>query len=133
MRDLTLDEFEDAPTKVQYIYVSLLMNHPIGSSIYEEAIKENPEYFPDEIEHREKWNAIPQEVHDAYWEEYMEIDQEIFKDVPHTGKGLMFYLNNPKESNEHKKAWDAAYKKVLPLREALHRKFYSKYGIKFLK
>jgi len=131
MKNLTHKELKDAPSEVQYLYMCSVMNHPIGSSIYEETIKKHPEYFPDEIEHRKKWEAIPKEVHDAYWKEYWKIDKEIYKDVPHRGKGILFYAQNPKEYAEYKEAFDAARKKALPLHEALHRKFYSKYGIEW--
>lgn len=131
MKDLTHKEFEDAPTKVQYIYMCAVMKQPIGSSTYEDAIKEHPEYFLDEIEHRKKWEAIPKEVHDAYWKEHCKIKEEVYKDVPHRGKGMLFYVQNPKERDEYNSAQEAANKKALPLFETLHRKFYSKYGIEW--
>lgn len=131
MKDLSNKEFEDAPAKVKYIYMCAFMKQPIGSSIYEDAIKEHPEYFPDEVEHRKKWEAIPKEVHDAYFEEYHKIDEELFSDIPHKGKGIMFFANNPEADKEFSRAWEAANKKALPLLEALHRKFYSKYGIEW--
>jgi len=131
MKDLTHKEFEDAPAKVQYIYMCAVMKQPIGSSTYEDAIKEHPEYFHEDVERRKKWEAIPQEVHDAYWKEYWKLDEEIYKNVPHRGKGLLFYAQNSKESAEYKSAWEAANKKALPLRETLHRKFYSKYSIEW--
>lgn len=57
-----------------------IMKQPIGSSTYDKAIKEHPEYFPDEIERIRKWELIPQKVHDKYWEEYWELDKEIMKE-----------------------------------------------------
>lgn len=81
MKDLTVKEFEDAPVNVQYIYMCAVLKQPIGLDTYEDAIKEHPEYFPDEIKHRKKSEKIPQEVHDAYFEERYKLEEEIFKDV----------------------------------------------------
>lgn len=59
MKDLSYAEFEKAPSKVQFLYVAAIMKQPVGSQMIEDAIKDHPEYFPDELEHRRKWAAIP--------------------------------------------------------------------------
>lgn len=92
MKDLTEKEFFEAPNKVQYIYMMGMMKRAIGSGVYEDAIKEHPEYFPDEVEHTRKWDAIPQDVHDKYWEEYWKLDKEIMKDVP-PSKGIFGWID----------------------------------------
>lgn len=130
MKDLTEKEFFEAPSKVQYIYMMGMMKHPIGSSIYEDAIKEHPEYFPDEVEHRRKWDAIPQDVHDKYLEEYWELDKEIMKDVP-PSKGIFGWIDDQEGYSEWNKKWTEANEKGKPLREALHKKFYSEYDIEW--
>lgn len=130
MKYLTEKEFFDAPSKVQYIYMMGMMKIPIGSSTYEDVIKEHPEYFPDEVEHRRKWDSIPQEVHDKYWEEYLELDKEIMKNVP-PNKGIMGWIDDQEGYSEWNKKRTEAYEKGNTLREALHKKFYSKYGIEW--
>jgi hypothetical protein len=130
MKDLTNKEFFEAPNKVQYIYMMGMMKQPIGSSTYEDAIKEHPEYFPDEVEDRRKWDAIPQEIHDKYWEEYWEIDKEVMKDVP-PSKGVIGWIDDQEGYNEWNKKWTKANEKAKPLRESLHKKFYSEYGIEW--
>jgi len=130
MKDLTEKEFFEAPSKVQYIYMMGMMKQPIGSSIYEDAIKEHPEYFPDEVEHRRKWDAIPQEVHDKYSEEYWKLDEEVMKDVP-PSKGIIGWIDDQEGYSEWNKKWTEANEKAKPLREALHKKFYSEYGIEW--
>jgi len=130
MKYLNEKEFFEAPSKVKYIYMMGMMKIPIGSSTYEDVIKEHPEYFPDEVEHRRKWDAIPQEVHDNYLEEYWELDKEIMKNVP-PNKGIMGWIDDQEGYSEWNKKWTEAYEKGNPLREALHKKFYSKYGIEW--
>lgn len=130
MKDLTEKEFFDAPNKVQFIYMMGMMKHPIGSGIYEDAIKEHPDYFPDEVEHRRKWDAIPQEVHDSYWEEYWKLDKEVMKDVPQS-KGIIGWIDDQEGYAEWNKKWTEANEKAKPLRKALHKKFYSEYGIEW--
>ncbi len=90
MKDLSVKEFEDVPSKVKYIYMCAVMKQPIDSTIYEDAIKEHPEYFIEEVEHSRKLDAIPQEVHDPYFKEYHKIDEELFSDIPHKGMGVCF-------------------------------------------
>ena len=130
MKDLTDKEFFEVPNKVQYIYMMGMMKQPIGSSTYDKAIKEHPEYFPDEVEHRKKWAAIPQEVHDKYWEEYWKIEEEVMKDVS-LSKGIMAWLDDQEGYSEWNKKWTEANEKAKPLREALHKKFYSEYCIEW--
>jgi len=133
MKNLTIKEFEEYPQEIKYLCICSLLNKPVVSSIYEDAIKKYPEYFPDIIEHRKKWEAIPQEVHDAYQKELFELDKKIYKDVPYSGKGILFYSQHPEEYEEHNKEWKTANKKAQPLYKKLHKKYYAKYGIKYNK
>lgn len=55
MKDLTEKEFLAAPAKVQFVYVAASLKQPIGFEMLDSAIRENPEYFPEEVEHRRKW------------------------------------------------------------------------------
>jgi len=131
MKNLSLNELEEVPVVVQYIWVMGASNTPIGSSIYNKAIKEYPQYFPEEVEHERKWSLIPKEVHEAYFKECHELDKVIYKDVPHQGKGIMFFVNNPKADKEHHTAWTEADKESESLRKKLHDKYYLKYGIEY--
>jgi len=130
MKDLTTKEFFEAPSRVQYIYTMGMMKQPIGSSLYNEAIEEHPEYFPDVIEHRKKWAVIPQKTHDDYWEEYWALDKEIMKDVPDS-KGIVYWASNPSDYVEWNKKYTKAKEQGKPLYQELHKKFYSKYGIEW--
>jgi hypothetical protein len=131
MKDLTAKEWETAPMEIKNLHLRAYMKLPTGCSTYENAIKEFPEYFPDEVEYSKKWNAIPQEVHDAYLEEYNKIEEMFFCNIPHKGAGMMFFAKHPDAHKEFNKAWIMARNKSLPFHESLHNKYYSKYGIKW--
>lgn len=130
MKKLTEKELQEAPNDVQYVYMCSIINHPIGINTYQEAVKKHPEYFPEEVEYNKKWNLIPQEVHDSYWKEYLELDKEIMKNVP-PSKGIFGWAKDPEGLNEWEKTYYEAEEKGRPLRKELHQKHYSKYGIDF--
>jgi hypothetical protein len=107
-----------------------MMKEPVGSQVIEEAMSENPEYFPDELEHRRKWALIPQSVHDEYLAEMQKLRTECYKDLP-PSKGIIFWVENSDDYNK----WNEAYKKCReienPLEKKLHKKYYGKYGIDY--
>lgn len=102
-------------------------NMPVSSKILEEAIAENPEYFPDEVEYRAKWDKIPQHVHDNYQKEMDALKSEVYKDMPHS-KGILGWIKDPTGLKEWESAYDKCRKIEEPLAAALHKKFYSQYG-----
>ncbi len=130
MKNLTYKEFLDAPAKIQFLYKMGIAKHPVGRKILEDAIKENPEYFPDEIEHRRKWALIPQQVHDDYWKEMEILKTEMYKDMPES-KGILGWIDDPKGYEEWSAKWSECYEKEQPLAKALHQKFYGRYGIQW--
>lgn len=128
MRSLTEEELNNAPIKVQQVYMMLIVNQFVSSSLYRECVDKYPDYFPEEVEHKNKWNSIPQEIHDAYWKEYWELEEQIMKDVP-PSKGVTGWINDKEGYNKWYKKWFDAKEKGKPLHEDLHKKYYSKYGI----
>jgi hypothetical protein len=130
MKSLTNKQLEEAPLLIQQIHFTWMIGRPIGSSTYEKAIADHPEYFPDEVEAKRKWDLVPQEVHDKYLEEYWQVHREIFKDVT-DGGGFMDTINNSSAHQAWRKANDEAYAKMKPLEKKLHNKYYLKYGIKY--
>jgi hypothetical protein len=130
MKKLTREEFLEAPTKVQFLYLMSMLNTPVGAKSFEDAIKESPEYFPDELEHRRKWALIPQQVHDDYWKERDVLHKEIFNDMP-PSKGIVYWVENPQDYTE----WILLYKNLRqieePLAEAIHKNHYNQYGIEW--
>lgn len=130
MKNLNYKEFLEAPHKVQFLYMMAMTKQPTGSEMIESAIKEHPEYFPDELEHRRKWALIPQSVHDKYWEERSALSSKMFIDMPES-KGILGWIDDPTGFAEWNKKWKECYEKEKPLAEALHNKYYAEYGIKW--
>lgn len=130
MKNLTHEELIAAPPKIRSIYFLAITKTPMGSGLIESAIKEHPEYFPDEVEHRKKWSLIPQSVHDDYWKEWRALEEKVYADIPDFG-GISNAMKHPEKFAEWSSARDAASEKARPLFKALHDKHYSKYGIEW--
>jgi len=130
MKDLTYKELLEAPARVQFIYTMAMAKQPVGSQIIEDAIKESPEYFPDELEHRRKWALIPQQVHDDYWKEREILRAEMYKEMP-PSKGILGWIDDPKGYEEWNIAYEKCSKAEKPFAAALHKKFYGQYGIEW--
>ena len=132
MKNLTYKELLEAPARVQFLYWMASTKQPVGSQMIEDAIKESPEYFPDELEHRRKWALIPQCVHDEYWAGKEKLRTECYKDMP-PSKGIIGWAFD--ESGDDYNNWNTAYQKCReiekPLAEALHKKYYGQYGIEY--
>jgi hypothetical protein len=128
--NLTNEDFLKAPAKVQILCLTSDFKIPIGSKMLEEVIEENPEYFPDILEHRRRWETIPQEVHENYNKSEKEIYDLVFKDFPES-KGIFGWIRDP----EGFKTWCEEYEKrwslMAPLLKDLHNKLYSRYGIEY--
>lgn len=80
-------DFLNAPSSVQFVKMMAVMEQPIGLEMYERALKDGPEYFPEEIEYRSKWALIPKEVKDAYSKESplwkLDVDDNAPDEVKH--------------------------------------------------
>lgn len=131
MKELTNNEFKDAPNIVKYIYVRSLMKQPVSASLFNEAVTEYPSYFPEEAEARRKWDTIPQKVHEAYWMEYWKLHNKICNAIPHYGLGILFYSDNPEQYIEYQNAMAIAEPKLERLKKKLHKKYYAEYGIDY--
>lgn len=128
MKELTYQELLEAPHIVQFLYVRGIFQQAVGSKMLNEAIEKHPEYFPDEVQLRQKWSLIPQRVHDAYLYEIEQMRKAVFKDMP-PSKGILGWLDDP----EGYKAWREAYDKFRPIEETrekeIHKKYYGPYGL----
>ena len=131
MNKLSYKEFEDAPEIVKYLHIAAFYKIPVGSSLYEDAMEKHPEYFSEEIERKKKWEAIPQDVRDAYFKELCKTEDEVFDKLPYAGMGILFYAQHPKEADAHSKSWEKANKELNPIRRKIHDKYFAKYGIKY--
>ena len=120
------EEYDKAPHLVKMIWLCRSYGTPIGASVFKEAVTRHPEYFPEEAENISRYEAIPMEVHEAYWKDYYLIQEETHKDVP-PGKGILGWINDMEGYKEFKIKSDQAREKAKPLHEANHIKHYSKY------
>lgn len=140
----------EIPSIVLFVQMAAMMDMPIGYDMYEKAITEYPEHFPEEVEYRRKWALIPQEVHDAYQKEMNdrgygfflsnenrdEFESEIGK-CPHPelqGNGIIWRVTvgDEKYFNEMQDidAWNNKYHRLRAIKEkAIWEKHYSKYGL----
>lgn len=103
-------------------------NTPVGSDMFRQAILENPDHFPEEYARMKAWEAIPQEVHNAYRRDWEIMYAELHKDEPDSD-GIFGIMENTEKS----RIWQAWWGKTYPIereKEAkLHKKHYSKYGV----
>ena len=130
MKDLTYKELLESPARVQFLYTMAMAKQPVSSQMIEDAIKESPEYFPDELENRRKWALIPQQVHDDYWKERKILRAEMYKEIP-PSKGILRWINDPKGYEEWSITYEKCSKAEKPFAAALHKKFYGQYGIEW--
>lgn len=129
MKNLTQSELLRAPVKVQYIYRMALFNQPVSNSYFEETVKLYPDYFPDEVEYRKKWDLIPQSVHDAYNSEMQILRNEMYKKLTPVTTGIFALVKDSDVLEEWGKFYDECRRKEIPLAMELHKKHYGAYGI----
>lgn len=128
--DLTYQQILEAPLLVQQIYIAAQTRGVIGGTTYERAIKEHPEYFPEEVERRRVWDAIPQSVHDAYWEEIWTLEKRVKVDMP-PSKGMLYWIANPEEHEQWLREGDKCAVILKPFIKDIHEKYYKGYGIEY--
>lgn len=129
MKKLTYNELLEAPAMIQFLYMMAEANIPVGLKMCEDAIREHPEYFLYELEHRRKWELIPQHVHDDYLRELKTLTAEVYKELP-PSKGISGWVD-VKEFEE----WSAVYMKCrkaeIQITVSLYKKHYGDYGIEW--
>lgn len=130
MKNLSYKEVLESPAKVQFLYTMAMSKQPVGMKILNDAIAEHPEYFPDEVEHRRKWELIPQQVHDDYLKEREALRIEMYKEMP-PSKGILGWIDDPKGYEEWNIAYEKCKKAEEPLVAALYEKFYGQYGVEW--
>jgi len=138
MKQLTKEEFEDAPGLVAMIYTAGMQKTPVNPDMYAKAIRMYPQYFPDEIKEQElvkkaekRFDAIPKEVKEKYEEEAKKAYDKAFKDVTMTNKFdiLRAKVKEPKKFKEYEKSLDKANKAYMKASEELYNKHFKDYGL----
>lgn len=125
MQHLTEKQFEKAPKIVQSIYVLTLLNQPVPGSVMNEAMERYPDYFQEEIQYKKIWEAIPQSVKDAYFDELHKALAHSFPD----NKGILYWINHQLEFQEYQKKYEEIRKQNEQIRKDIHKKHFEKYGL----
>lgn len=124
-----MGEIKGLSVSTQHVILCSTYSMPCNVDIYEQALKDNPEYFKEELEYRRKWEAIPKSIKNKYYKELGEFETNIYGKAPHAGKGLIFFANNPQASYEYSK-YIASYRDELESkRKELNDKYFKKYGL----
>lgn len=116
------------PHEVMFVRIAEQCGIPMGYSHYMEIIQKYPEHFPKEIEHKRKWDSIPQQVHDDYGNECQAMRNEVYKNLP-LSKGLMWVIENSQEYRDWQVEYDKCYKIEQEQQKILHDKYYKSYGV----
>lgn len=124
------DWFNRLHSSTQLVIVLQMVNGFVGSDTLEEALKHNPEVFPDIIERRKIWDTIPQKEKDAYFEELHKLNNGYYDSAPHSGMGIVWYVRHPKEDKERDKWLSAHREKYEKKCSELREKYFGKYGLK---
>jgi len=113
---------------------------PCGISDWRQAVIENPNFMQKEYDHLVKFEAIPEEVHTAYFDE-LHLALKPLEDVLWAGspsKGIIYMVMHP----EYQAEWEEQMKRRegiletqkedrLKIHKRMHRKYYYEYGISF--
>ncbi len=134
MKNLTTNEFFEAPALVQWIYTCAINNAPIGSSTHEEAIEKHPEYFLEEVEHRRKWASVPEELKEKYYTKHRQIEKDYEARGPKMPNKGILHMINDSEGQRELEAWrkyrDSIYPAMKKKQDALYNKMFKKYGLR---
>ncbi len=123
--------FNKLHPSTQQVFVCGYNGIPCGSDVYEEAIKNNPEEFPEEVEHKKKWDSVPSETKDLYFKKLSELEISHYAKAPHAGSGLVFFSTHPKEHKEYSDFLEKNRPMLQKKKKQLHDKYLAEYGIKF--
>lgn len=133
----------EIPNIVLFVKMMAMMDMPIGYEMYEKAITEHPEHFPEEVEYRRKWSLVPQELKDQYNNTCftLDVDYDEFADEigkpPYPefmGKGIIWTVTEGYDKYPQQVADNDEYnRKFFHLRHKkdidLYNKLFSTYGL----
>jgi len=128
MKELSIKEFNEAPHIIQYITIMAHLKQPLGSRIIEKAVFEYPQYFPEELEHRKKWENVPDEVKESYFKEISELFREYFNNGER--KGIVYWATHPDEYKNHEEEDKKLLETLERKEKEIEVKYLSKYGLK---
>lgn len=117
------NDITNMPSIVAYVKFAGLTGTPIGIATYERAIKEHPEYFPEEVEYRRKYAAIPEIEKEWHLNKLMELHDEESKELESNGyvSGIWAFANGT--NNDKSELFDKIKDKYESLREQEQNRF----------
>ena len=116
------------------------MSRWVSADRYEYMINTYPEWFKEEVDYREKWALVPEEVKDnynnEYWDTNTRIRDEEFKSFKtpegFNGCGIMTWIElYEDEYHDAMKRDSIVTERMKEVSKKLHNKYYKKYGIKY--
>jgi hypothetical protein len=117
------NDITNMPSLVAYVKMSGITGVPIGAATYERAIKEHPEYFPEEVEYRRKYAAIPEIEKEYHLRKLMEYEIEKEEELKAAGYvvGIWAFANGI--NNDKGEVFDKIKAKYEKLREEETERF----------
>lgn len=103
----------------------------MGLKQYNKMLDDFPELYPKEVEYRRKFNAVPQEVWDAYYKESFAIDEFYNQNRPHPNIGIFGMMNSPDKAKEIYDYQDSTYAERIAKKRLVHQKHLGKYNLEF--
>lgn len=121
----------EMPPIVCFIKAAAVTKTPVGIAMFEKAITEYPEYFPEEVENRRKWALVPNEVIITHRHEVSLLDKEFRERLPKDQGGIFYWMDHPEEFAQWDKSWHTLREEMkIEERELeLHNKYFSIYGL----
>lgn len=126
MNKLNYEEFKSAPIEVQILWASAMANRPVSASFYTDTMEKYPEYFQDVIEKQRKWDAIPQDVKDAFDKERSALHAKCFESLP-PSKGILHWARFPDEYEQWNKVYRECESRLRSIEEKLYGRHFGKY------
>jgi len=134
-------DINNVPPLVLYVWGMSYDSIPVGTEAFEKAITEHPEYFKEEVEYRKRWDSVPEEIKEAYFNETSGLDyvKEIIDEIgeppypEYSRMGIIWWAQNvdkyPKEISANDKWNDIYYKKLEVHNNKIYNKYFNEYGL----
>jgi hypothetical protein len=123
MIDLSKGDISNVPAEILALYSLQRAGTPVNISTLTQLMGKYPEYFPEEIAHINKWNNIPDEVKQSYYNRLEELRKEIYKNVE--GSSLYAFVNNTEDLSE----WFELTRKMNEVEQLLYDEIIAPYMV----
>lgn len=123
------NDITNMPSIVAYVKASAFYGTPIGYATYERAIKEHPEYFPEEVEYRRKFNAIPAIEKEWHFNKLIDLHNQQDLELSKNGyvSGIIAAIKG--DNNDKSDLFDTIKAKYEKLREEENQRFVKRWNL----